>query len=331
MKKLIIIAFAILILATAFQAPKMVSAATSMNLTGTWDILLFYNDGGMDREIWYITQEGTTITGHSRYFTDQGDVIRNRMTGILNGSYLTMSIKTGQDYVTEFKARIGDNGTTMGTKSTSPDGTSFQQTLSNIDAGRTRYSNRTDRWLNMNGQWWGQKQTQSSSMNQPNFYQQNTTQNIYHENDSQYVYQENYQAYRQDLNLTGDWDILLFYDDGGVNREVWYITQEGSLLTGHTRYRTDAGDVVRSNLTGRVNGSNLNVTLRSGNYTTQFQARVTDNGLSMGTKKTAPNGATFNQTMRSIDAGRADIELTTPNRYKNGDWWGHKRTLQSSR
>jgi hypothetical protein len=46
----------------------------------------------------------------------QGDVIRNRMTGLINGSYLTMSIESGQDYVTEFKARIGDNGTTMATK-----------------------------------------------------------------------------------------------------------------------------------------------------------------------------------------------------------------------
>lgn len=128
-----------------------------------------------------------------------------------------------------------------------------------------------------------------------------------------------------ELNLTGTWDILLFYDDGGVNREIWYLTQEGSLITGHTRYRTDEGDVVRSKLTGRLNGSNFTMSLKSGDYVTKFQARISDNGMSMGTKKIAPDGASFEQTMRKIDEGRSFIEVPTPNRYKDGDWWGHKR------
>jgi hypothetical protein len=137
-------------------------------------------------------------------------------------------------------------------------------------------------------------------------------------------------VYTPDLDLTGAWDILLFYDDGGVNREIWNITQTGSLLTGSTRYRNDDGDVVRSRLTGRLNGSNLTMTIRTGDYTTQFAARISDNGLSMGTKKTAPDGASFNQTMRNIDAGRAAREMASPNRYLNGDWWGHKRVAQTN-
>jgi hypothetical protein len=362
MKKLIIIACTILILAAAFQAATMVSAAqndgrtpvsslsaengrdgpssqqfsiaaTGMNLSGAWDILLFYNDGGMDREIWYLTQEGTTITGHSRYVTDSGDFIRNRMTGIINGSYLTMSIKSGQDYVTEFKARIADNGTTMGTQGTAPDGTSFPQTLRNINEGHTsNLLNRQDRWINLNGQWWGQKRPNQSSMEQPGLQQSSLEQESAQYGQSG-QYQENYQQsyYSPDLDLSGAWDILLFYDNGGVNREIWYVTQTGSLLTGHTRYRTDDGNVVRSRLTGRLNGSNLTMSLKSGDYTTQFQARISDNGLSMGTKKSAPNGASFYQTMRNIDSGRTITEMTVPNRYQNGDWWGKKRMEQTSR
>ncbi|MDQ7827081.1 MAG: hypothetical protein RDV48_30065 [Candidatus Eremiobacteraeota bacterium] len=340
MKKLIIIAFAILILASAFQVAKIApAAAATMNLSGAWDILLFYNDGGVDREIWYLTQEGNTITGHSRYLTDRGDFIRNRMTGLINGSYLTMTIKTGQDYVTEFKARIGDNGATMGTESTSPNGTSFKQTLININADRSyKYSDRQDRWLNMNGQWWGQKQTNPATMDEPYEYQSNSTQYQYPTN-----YQTNFQAsqsyenypqsysYNKDLDLTGAWDILLFYDNGGVNREIWFLNQNGSLLTGHTRYRNDAGSVVRSRLTGRLNGSNLTMSVKTGDYNTQFQARITDNGLRMGTKKVAPDGSSFNQTMRNIDSGTTTTEMTVPNRYQNGDWWGQKRDQQSSR
>lgn len=370
MKKFLIIALAILILAAAFQATKMVSAAqndsllsritsdggravqsqqengiasTGMDLTGTWDVLLFYNDGGMDREIWYLTQEGNKITGHSRYLTDQGDFVRSRMTGILNGSYLTMSIKSGQDYVTEFRAEIANNGTTMGTSSTGPDGTSFQQTLTNINEGRAvNYSNRRDHWINMeDGQWWGQKQTQPTGMIEENrqyelgqyeLGQYEPGQNQYPGRQYNYQYYESsQQAYRHDLDLTGTWDILLFYDGGTVNREIWYLTQEGSLITGHTRYRTDEGNIVRSNLTGRLNGSNLTMSLKSGDYVTNFQVRISDNGLSMGTKHTAPDGASFNQTMRNIDAGSAIMEMDTPNRYKDGDWWGHKRSEQTSR
>jgi hypothetical protein len=160
MKKLFIIALAIIILAAAFQATQTAAAAQNdspifswltpenargapsaqqfalaargIDVTGAWDILLFYNDGGKDREIWYLSQQGTTITGHSRYINDRGDFVRNRMTGILNGSYLTMTIKSGLDTVTEFKARIENNGTTMGTDSTSPSGTTFQQTMTSI-------------------------------------------------------------------------------------------------------------------------------------------------------------------------------------------------------
>jgi len=128
-----------------------------------------------------------------------------------------------------------------------------------------------------------------------------------------------------ELDLTGTWDILLFYDDGGVNREIWYLTQEGSLITGHSRYRTDEGDVVRSKLTGRLNGSNFTMSLKSGDYVSKFQARISDNGMSMGTKKIAPDGDSFEQTMRKIDEGRAVMEKATPNRYQDGDWWRHKR------
>jgi len=132
------------------------------------------------------------------------------------------------------------------------------------------------------------------------------------------------------LDLTGAWDILLFYNDGAMDREIWYLTQQGSLLTGHTRYRNDDGNVIRSRLTGRVNGSNLTMSLKTGDYTTQFQARISDNGLSKGTKKTAPDGSSFNETMRNIDAGRAAREMALPNRYLNGDWWGHKRVAQTN-
>lgn len=361
MKKFLMIALAILILAAAFQATKMESAAqadnllsrlssesaasaeqyniasTGMDLTGTWDILLFYNDGGMDREIWYLTQEDNVITGHSRYITDQGDFVRSRMTGILNGNYLTMSIKSGQDYVTEFKAEIGNNGTTMGTRSTAPDGTSFEQTMRNINEGRVSLSDRQDRWINLNGQWWGQKSSQQTSMTQENWqYEPNRQheQNQQYEQSSQYNYQyreNNLQAYRSDPDLSGTWDILLFYDGGSVNREIWYLKQEGSLITGHSRYRTDEGNVVRSRLTGRLNGSNLTMSLKSGDYVTHFQVRISDNGMSMGTKKTAPDGSSFNQTMRNIDEGRSLMEMDAPNRYKDGDWWGHKRDQQTSR
>lgn len=349
MKKLLIIAIAILILVLGFQSANIASAAQDessinllplfsendqaqppqqynisstmgMDLTGIWDILLFYNDAGVDREIWYLTQKGTTITGHSRYITARGDVIRNKITGILNGSYLTLSVKSGPDYVTEFNARIGNNGNTIGAKSSAPDGTSFQQTLKNIDEGRgVNLSYRSDRWINMNGQWWGQKRAQQSDMQEENWLYEQSQQNYYQSQEN------NQQTYDSELDLTGVWDILLFYDDGGVNREVWYLTQKGTLISGFTQYRADEGDVFGPELTGRLNGSNLTISLKSGNYVTNFQVRISDNGMSMGTRKNAPDGASFQQTMKNIDEGRAVKEKNTPNRYMNGDWWGHKR------
>lgn len=158
MKKLLCILSTILILALALMAGgKVQSAQVTQDLTGTWDIILFYNDGTMDREIWELTQQGNTVTGYSRFAEDPQDFVRCQMTGILKDSFLTMSMKPSLDYIVEFKARIGQSGLTMGSSSGILGGGTFDETLSDIDAGRVTLSNRQDRWNNLDGQWLGRK------------------------------------------------------------------------------------------------------------------------------------------------------------------------------
>lgn len=141
------------------QAPHNQGIAQAvMDLSGVWDVILFYNDGGMDREIWHLTQDGDKLSGYSQYPEDQGDIVRGRITGIIKGSFVTISMKSGPDYIKEFRAAIRENGTSMGTRAEPLEGATFQQMLRQIDESRAvNGGNRPNSWENMDGQWWGQK------------------------------------------------------------------------------------------------------------------------------------------------------------------------------